>query len=41
VVPGVWQITRFTHILRVGGGSFSPVPLLWLLAIGAALTRWE
>ena len=28
----------FTHIPRVGSGSFSPVLLLWLLAIGAALT---
>ncbi len=27
----------FAHILRVGGGSFSPAPLLWLPAVTVAL----
>jgi ABC-2 type transport system permease protein len=31
------DLQPFAHILRVGGGSFSPVPLLWLLAFDAAL----
>jgi hypothetical protein len=35
---GLLGLEPFTHIPRVGSGSFSPVPLLWLLAIGAALT---
>ncbi|MGH3438999.1 MAG: hypothetical protein ACRDRN_21355 [Sciscionella sp.] len=35
------DLEPFTHIPRVGGGSFSPVPLLWLLAIDAALAAWE
>jgi ABC-2 type transport system permease protein len=30
-----WNRSRTSF--RVGGGSFSPVPLLWLLAIDAAL----
>jgi ABC-2 type transport system permease protein len=38
--PAAWwllDLEPFAHIVRVGGGSFSPVPLLWLLAIDAAL----
>ena len=31
------DLEPFAHILRVGGGSFSLAPLLWLLAIDAAL----
>jgi ABC-2 type transport system permease protein len=31
------DLEPFERILRVGGGSFSPVPLLGLLAIDAAL----
>lgn len=31
------DLEPFAHILRVGGGSFSPAPLLWLLATDAAL----
>jgi ABC-2 type transport system permease protein len=35
------DLDPFAHILRVGGGSFSPAPLLWLLAIDAALVALE
>ena len=31
------DLEPFAHILRVGGGSFSLAPLLWLLATDAAL----
>ncbi len=31
----------FAHIFRLGGGSFSRAPPLWLLATGAAPTRWQ
>jgi hypothetical protein len=31
------DLEPFAHILRVGGGSFSRAPRLWLLAIDAAL----
>jgi hypothetical protein len=33
-------MTAAAAIGWVGGGSFSPVPLLWLLAIDAALVAW-
>lgn len=31
------NLEPFAHIPRVGGGDFTAVPLLWLLAIDAAL----
>jgi ABC-2 type transport system permease protein len=32
------ELEPFAHIMRVCDGIFSPMPLLWPLAIGAALT---
>jgi ABC-2 type transport system permease protein len=34
----VMDISPFTHVPKLPGGSFTPVPLLWLTGVAVALT---